>query len=384
MTIFVIPSSYKSEYNTQANIFVHEQCQSLIAMGHKVVVLDATTRSKKQWGHKFCKAPAIRYENEVKVYSYWVRGIAKTKLPHLATWQFKKNIFALWKLAVKNEGIPDIIYAHFTFPSGFCSLSLSEKYNVPLVIMEHAGMYLTKNINKYIAFQLKCAVNKADRFFCVSNAHLNRIKEITGTNSSIEVIPNMISSNFNFSPVKCGSEFIFFSAGNLKPVKRFDLLINAFCDAFDKQDKVFLFIAGDGDEKEKLNAMIKEKNRERQIILLGRLNREQMLEWYKKCNAFVLASEHESFGIVYREATACGRPVVSTLNGGIDDGWDDSFGRVVPCGDQKALSDALNCVYKNYEIFSQEEISSKTLSYCSEKVVMKKVETILLQTIGEK
>lgn len=378
MKIFVIPSSYKSEFNTQSNIFVHEQCEALIKRGHEVVVLDATTRSFKQWGNKTCAVPKIRQEGSVKVYSYWVRGIAKSRLPKLATAQYKHRINRLWKIAVKNEGMPDVIYAHFTFPSAYCAIDISKKYNVPIVTMEHGGMYLNKKVHPYIINQLCRTVNDSDCFFCVSSVQADRIKALTGYDGSLAVVPNMISDIFKYYPAETDGDFTFFSAGNLKTVKRFDLLIDAFCNAFSSDDSVKLRIAGDGDQRDILEEKIKHNGRAHQISLIGRLNREEMLDEYKRCNVFAIASEHESFGIVSREATACGRPVVSTMNGGINDGWSDEFGYLVPLNDVNAYSEALKSAYQNYSSFSQKRISDKTLEYCSQKNVMDIIENLLI------
>ncbi len=380
MKIFVIPSSYKNEFNTQSNIFVHEQCEALIDRGHEVIVLDATTRSVKQWGHRICSSPEIRQEGRVKVYSYWVRGIAKSRLPQLATAQYRHRITKLWNMATSVEGTPDVIYAHFTFPSAFCALELSDKYNVPIVTVEHGGMYLNKKVHPYIINQLSHTVNDSDCFFCVSSVQANRIKQLTKYDGSITVVPNMISDIFKFYERPADESFTIFSAGNLKHVKRFDLLIDAFCKAFSPDENVKLRIAGDGELKDELTAQIERHNRSHQIVLVGRLNREEMLEEYKKCNVFAIASEHESFGIVSREATACGCPIVSTMNGGIDDGWCDDFGYLVPINDVDLYAKALSDVFNNYSSFSPETISSKTLDYCSQKVVIDIIENLLIKS----
>ena len=384
MNIFVIPSCYKNKYNKQANIFVHEQCMSLINRGHKVTVLDAGECSYKRWLCSFCSKPTVRFEDDVKIYSHWVRAVAQSRFPKFATSSFMTKIDSLWNMAVENEGMPDVIYAHFTFPSGFSSITLSKKYNVPLVVMEHGGMYLNRRLHPYIIEELTATVNEADEFYCVSNTHSEKIKELTSAKRRVDVVPNMISSRFSFCPVKKDrDEFVFFSAGNLKHVKRFDLLIRAFAKSFPNNDKVVLRIAGEGVERENLEKIINELRVNDKVKLLGRLGREEMLDEFHNCNVFTLASDHESFGIVYREAAACGRPLVSTRNGGIEHEWRDEFGILVPCDDTDALSVALKQIYENYTDYSPELISKLTLDYCSEKVVMDRIESILSHTAGE-
>jgi len=58
-------------------------------------------------------------------------------------------------------------------------------------------------------------------------------------------------------------------------------------------------------------------------------------------DAFVLASDVESFGVVVIEALACGRPVVVTRSGGPDHMVNSRNGLLVPTRDRAALRDAL-------------------------------------------
>ena len=53
------------------------------------------------------------------------------------------------------------------------------------------------------------------------------------------------------------------------------------------------------------------------------------LKELQKSNAFVLASDYETFGVVYIEAMACGNPVIGTRNGGADDIINDACGFLV-------------------------------------------------------
>ncbi len=350
---------------------------SLFRKGHEVVVLDTTERSYKNWTHPLCKKPSFRHEEDIKVYSWWTRGFATSRLPALSVRSVSKHLQALWDIAVEKEGKPDVIYAHFTFPSGYCALALSQKHNIPLVVLEHGGMYLEKSIHPSIRKYLKETHLQADRFLCVSSAHKDAIFKWTGVDKEITVVPNMISNIFSYKePVK-KDEFVFFSAGNLKQVKRFDLLINAFSKAFFDNDKVVLKIAGEGELRQALETLINNSPCKDRIKLLGRLSRNDILKQYEDCDVFSLVSDHESFGVAYREALACGRPVISTANGGINDGWDATFGEIVPCGDEKALTSALLKVYSEYSRFSHADISSKTLDFCSEKTVMGTIERIL-------
>lgn len=372
MLIFVIPSSYPNNINSQANIFVHEQCKALKKAGCEVVVLDATSYRWKYWLDKSCLKYSIREKDGIKIYQKHIRSLLKNKLYSLAVFQYKGVIKKLFKKAVKDYGRPDVIYSHFTYPSGYLSCEIAKEYNIPLAVMEHGGVYMQPKVSEYLKKLLKKTVENADVFFSVSEAQRQCLYKCSQSNKEIKIINNMIDDRFKFYPLKNNEFFTFFSAGNLYKVKRMDLLVEAFINAFEADEKVCLKIAGDGEQRNILENLIEKNGRKHQIQLLGRLDRNEMLEKYIDCNAFALVSEHESFGIAYREAMAVGRPVISSDNGGISTGWKDEYGEIVPLNDIEALQKALRHMYENYQAYNPEKISKDCIdNYSSENVANK-------------
>jgi len=78
------------------------------------------------------------------------------------------------------------------------------------------------------------------------------------------------------------------------------------------------------------------------VRFLGHVSADELVEAYRACDAFVLPSDYEAFGIVLLEAMACGKPVVATRVGGVSDiVTDRETGLLVPYGDRAALKGAL-------------------------------------------
>jgi glycosyltransferase involved in cell wall biosynthesis len=98
------------------------------------------------------------------------------------------------------------------------------------------------------------------------------------------------------------------SVGRLAPQKGFDFLIEAFA-ASEAQKDVDLLICGEGDERERLQALIDEKGMTGKIILKG--NIDNPFAYYAKAEFFVLSSRHEGFPNILIEALACECPCVS-------------------------------------------------------------------------
>ena len=72
-----------------------------------------------------------------------------------------------------------------------------------------------------------------------------------------------------------------------------------------------LTIVGDGDEKENLEALIKDNNLEGKVILTGFLNKEELYKLYENSSLYVMTSFEESFGLVLVEASSFGLPLIA-------------------------------------------------------------------------
>lgn len=130
------------------------------------------------------------------------------------------------------------------------------------------------------------------------------------------------------------------SVGRLTPAKDYSTLIRAFA-LVRKKMPARLMILGEGEERPKLEALIKELGLEQDVVLPGFVNNPY--KYMKHATVFVLSSRWEGFGNVLVEAMALGTPVVSTdcpsgpleiLDGG-------KHGKLVPVGDPNLMAKAI-------------------------------------------
>lgn len=90
--------------------------------------------------------------------------------------------------------------------------------------------------------------------------------------------------------------------GRLVALKNVETIIKAFAN-MNNSDNV-LVIVGDGPERGRLEQIASERNVN--VIFTGRLEGEELYQWYNIASAFVLASYQESFGSVTNEALLAG------------------------------------------------------------------------------
>jgi glycosyltransferase involved in cell wall biosynthesis len=108
-----------------------------------------------------------------------------------------------------------------------------------------------------------------------------------------------------------GKQFLLFLS-RIHPKKGCDLLIRAFADVFADHPDMRLVMAGPDQTgwRSELEQLAESLGVAERIIWPGMLSGD--LKWgaYAACEAFVLPSHQENFGIVVAEALACGKPVL--------------------------------------------------------------------------
>jgi L-malate glycosyltransferase len=383
MNILVVPFGFPTVKNPNAFIFIWEQCIALHKAGHLVFVLDASPRNYKDWFSKECFNFRKINKEGIIIYAINYPAVATGKFPMIASFCYNLFLKYLVKCMIKDNLKPDIIHAHSIVYSGYRSLQISKKYKVPLVVTEHYSMFSKNKIKIYVRSILNKTLENIDGFICVSNALSQDINKFCNKSAKTHIIPNLVDPRFVFQkPIK-KSKFLFFSAGNLIPVKKMDLLIEAFTIAFKNNKNIKLEIAGGGKLYEFLKELITKFNMEDQIILLGIISRKQMVEKLAECDVFAMLSEKETFGIVYREAMAVGRPIVATKNGGIEENWDDMQGLLVPPNDLEAAVNALLKIKNRIDEFDAKLISKRCYSLYSSNVVVEKLEEIYKTAINK-
>lgn len=158
---------------------------------------------------------------------------------------------------------------------------------------------------EYIRY-LKNTVSHFDYFVCISKKLYKDYKEIM--KPKCVYIPNVI--NKNNTRTKLNSNDLI-TVGRLEKVKGFDDLLKVAKILKNKNDNFIWHIVGDGSLYETLKKNIKLYQLDKNIILHGYLNQENIALLYNKSLLYVMTSYSESFGIVLLEAMSHGLPCIS-------------------------------------------------------------------------
>jgi glycosyltransferase involved in cell wall biosynthesis len=125
-------------------------------------------------------------------------------------------------------GLPQLIAAHFTLPSGYVGALLSKKYNIPLVIHEHASQFSeflqTPSSRKWVRY----AFQQASEIISVSPFSASVLQEHF-SKGPIKVLGNIVDTNiFNLAHARVtGGKTTFLSVGRLAEQKGLVFLLKA-------------------------------------------------------------------------------------------------------------------------------------------------------------
>lgn len=353
--VFVFSYCFPNETNPQSGIFILNQCQQLAKLGLEIVILNVV--SGKTFQPKIVKKKV----DGLDILECTVLLAGQTHIPRLTIGIYYYFYCRLYKKAVSIFGKPDVMYAHFSFPTGFAVRKLSDRQRIPFVVMEHSSMFNGDKIPDYVKKQMSSLIKDARAFMCVSESLKKSICSIAADAEEIvKIAHNAIDSGFEYTPRKDKKDFVVFSAGNLVPIKQYDLLIRAIEILLRKGITIKLRIAGEGKERVKLEQLADLLNVRDNISFLGRLPMEDIYKELEYCDAFALASKSETFGVAFREAMFVGRPVISFDNGGIREGWRDDYGLIVRNQTPEALAHGIEMVIDKYDGYDLEYISQSS------------------------
>ncbi|MDM8566519.1 glycosyltransferase [Candidatus Halobeggiatoa sp. HSG11] len=158
---------------------------------------------------------------------------------------------------------------------------------------------------KYLQPRYEHAVANMDIIIANSENVSQRIQHYLGKQSTV-IHPPCDTKRFQW----LGQENYYLSMGRLDPLKRIDLIVQAFLKMPDKK----LIIASGGEELPRLQKLAKQSNN---IHLTGWVDEQKLTELVGKSIATLYLAKDEDFGMSPVESMAAGKPVIGTAEGGL-------------------------------------------------------------------
>ncbi|MBU2544930.1 glycosyltransferase family 4 protein [Patescibacteria group bacterium] len=317
------------------------------------------------------------------------------------------HIVSLFKLYFyfKKEKF-DIVHTHTPVP-GLLGQLAAKMAGVPIIINTIHGFYFADSSNflkrNFYAFIEKLSAKFSDSILSVSQGIIDTaIEEKICREDLLHYLGRDIDID-RFNPDKFSTDFILQKkkelginpdkrvigiVGRLVKEKGYLELFQAFKDVLKRFPNTSLLIIGpeESKKKDKINSnLIKILATKKNIFFLGQ--RTDVDELYALMDIFVLPSYREGIGASILEASAMGKPVISTNIPGCREAVDEKkTGILVPAKDSEKLAEAIIYLFENPEKAKQfgQAGREKIKREFSGNIVLDRIEKEYTRLIEEK
>jgi len=346
--VLMILSWFESPSAPTKGVYFRDQAEALHRAGSTVGIAYPECRSLRT-----ISARAV-LENHWQIVEEHLNGVTTLRVagwnPGVARLRARAHLAGADRLVdryIRRFGRPDILHAQATLWGGVAASHISRRLGIPFVITEHFSGIAGGTVRSWERPIAVAALQEASAVLAVSTSLARSLRGMV-PHIDVKVVPNMVDTEF-FSPLPSHgptSPYIFLCVGALVQLKRIDVAIQAFAEAFPDDPGVVLRIGGSGPEASSLARIAEQLGVSDRVQFLGGLSRVQVRDEMRSADAFVLCSSVETFGLVVAEAQSVGLPAVVTECGGPEDIVSESTGLRVAPNNVADLGRALGEMYQ--------------------------------------
>lgn len=298
--------------------------QRMAARGHSVMLMTLLPQAQVEWPTTL---PVIRL------------NLHKTPLSLGAALVRARRILRELK--------PYIVHSH-SFHANMIARLVSPLAGQPIVISTIHNVYeggllrmLTYRFTDGMCIHTTAVSQAAaDRFVRLRAVSAEKCTVIPNAIDLSEFVPDAARRASLRESLSADDKFVWLAAGRITAAKDYPSLLGAFARVLKVEPNAFLWIAGQGSEKEKANLrkLASELNMNRQIEWLGL--RRDLPALLDAADGFVSSSAWEGLPLAIAEAMAMEKPVVATDVGGVGELVGEAAS-LVPARNSEALANAM-------------------------------------------
>lgn len=251
----------------------------------------------------------------------------------------------------REEFRPDVVLSAWAYPDGWAAVDLARRAGLPAIVKVH-GCDVLWGLRQCLSRlpRTREALCGADGIIAVSCDLAENVRRFGADPARIRVIYDGIDAKL-FHPGSRAEARVQISwheegpmvlfVGSLVPVKGLDILLDACERVWRRGIRFRCCLVGDGPLRPQLEQEAQRRGLTECVRFLGARPHDQLPDWFRAADLFVLPSRSEGVPCVLLEAMASGTPFVASKVGGIPEVAHMGRGRLVPPADAAALADTI-------------------------------------------
>ena len=350
--VLIVPAWYPSPRDPMWGIFVRDHARA-IALESDVAVLHV------EWAWP-------RPPRPLELHSADEDGLRTVRLrvlrgPGPALLPPELAALAVGLRRLRREGFrPDLIHAH-GFRAGLHAVALGRAPRRPVVVSEHSSAFPRRLLHRWERLAAARALGRAEVVAPVSEA-LRQAIEDYGISARFRVMPNPVDDALFQGPDghAPGAAPRLLVVGGLVSIKNVPRVLHAMARLAERGRPVYLDVAGDGPERQRLEALAAHLGLSGSVSFHGALPRTEVARLMREADLLVMASDYETLSCTVLEARMSGLPVVATAVGGVPEALGEGAGTLVAPNDEDALVGAIGDLLDRRDTFDGGAIARST------------------------
>lgn len=342
-SILLITNVYPDFDSSYRGIFIKKMAVLLQQEGYDITVLTPKIYRKSRYfedhqGIKIYRFPF--FANNKLLIEY-------EKIPYLRMILYYVSGFFL-TLYILFKHRCELIHIHWAIPTGLIGLWVSKILKQPFMVTLHGSdlrMALEKGGFLKRVFISVC--RNSAHIQCVSEVQRNEIERLGIESKKISIIPMGIEKDFREAGLrrkKKGQDqsITVLSNRNLLPIYNVSQLIRAIPLVLQEEPAIRFVIAGDGQDREKLQREAKDLEIEPWVHFMGTVPHEKMPDLLSEADIYVSTSLYDGTSVSLLEAMGAGAfPVVTDIPANREWIEDAKNGFLFPVHDEKILAEKI-------------------------------------------
>ena len=263
----------------------------------------------------------------------------------------------------------------FIFVGSFSSVLyvaawLKKLFGIPLVLLYH-GFDLERQLQANSTKAIK-ALQYCDLLITNSHYNFRRYSNLFPSATQTKILNpgvdteyfkpnNNLKVDLDWLKLPFKNKQVILSIGRLVKKKNHDMVLRSLKKVTKQFPEIIYLIVGNGPEHNNLQKLTDRFSLRENVSFFGSMQGSALVDFYNICDIFILPSKErkmdnqgnidaETFGIVFMEANACGKPVIGGNSGGIPDAIVNGVtGYLVNPSDENELAEKIIELLSNKE-----------------------------------